>query len=89
MYVIRNLLNGQYASGDWFVGGNTRPWCGLEAARVYSCPDLARREMLINAYPGTTQVVDFPRVSFLKRCFAAVRRFALIKVPTHSENSAS
>ena len=79
MYVIRNRLNEQYATGHWFGGGNKHAWGTSEVARQYPCLEEARGEMVSKAYAGTCEVVELPRNSLLKRCVAGLRRFVLAR----------
>jgi hypothetical protein len=60
VYVIKNKVNGQFASRNWMTGSRDEAWCELDAAQPYVDPEYAQRQIDDHAVPGTCQVVEFP-----------------------------
>jgi len=60
VYVIKNRINGQFASGNWSNASRGEAWCDLDAALPYADPEDAQRQIDQHVVPGTCQVIEFP-----------------------------
>jgi hypothetical protein len=61
MYVIKNKINGLFASGDWFPGAKTWAWCELDTAKEFKTSEAAHLVMAAHAWSNVCDVVDTGR----------------------------